>query len=563
MLPRRLLASSLLAFLVVAPLLSADDSSFPKLYAGLKWRCIGPFRGGRTVGATGVPGDPNLFYVGVNNGGVWRTNDAGRTWAPIFDDQPTGSVGALAVSRSNPNVIYVGSGEGLQRPDLSTGDGVYKSIDGGKTWKNTGIRDGQQIAAIVIDPKNPDRVFVAVMGHPYGANPERGVFRTLDGGANWERVLYKDENTGAMALAFDPADPQTVYADLFESRHGPWENGSWEGKNSGLYKSTDGGATWKHLTKGLPSTDEGLGRIGFDVAPSEPKRLFAMVDARGAGGIYRSDDAGETWKRINGERRLWGRGSDFAEVKIDPKNPDILYVANTCSYRSTDGGKTFLAFKGAPGGDDPHTFWVNPDDTRIILLAGDQGACISVNGGQTWSSWYNQPTAQFYHVITDNQFPYWVYGGQQESGSAGIASRGHDGQVTFRDWYPVGVEEYGYVAPDPLNPNLIYGGKVTRFDRTTGQTQEVGPEAMRSGKYRFLRTAPLVFSTVDPKVLFFAGNVLFKTSNGANTWSVTCPRASASIARRKWPPSPVAALSTPLPPLTRTSIPSGVAPTTA
>jgi photosystem II stability/assembly factor-like uncharacterized protein len=513
-------------FLLVAGQSTADDALSPNLYAGLKWRCIGPFRGGRTVGATGVPGDPNLFYVGVNNGGVWRTNDAGRTWVPIFDDQPTGSVGALAVSRSNPKVIYVGSGEGLQRPDLSTGDGVYKSTDGGKTWTNTGLRDGQQIAAIIIDPKNPDRVFVAVMGHPYGPNSERGVFRTLDGGNKWERVLYKDENTGAMALAFDPSDSQTIYADLFESRQGPWENGSWQGKNSGLYKSTDGGTTWTHLTKGLPSTDEGLGRIGFDVAPSNPKRLYAMVDARRAGGVYRSDDGGESWERINGEPRLWGRGSDFAEVKIDPKNPDLLYVANTCSYRSTDGGKTFVAFKGAPGGDDPHTFWINPDDTRVILLAGDQGACISVNGGETWSSWYNQPTAQFYHVITDNQFPYWVYGAQQESGSVGTSSRGHDGQVTFRDWYPIGVEEYGYVAPDPLNPNLIYGGKVTRFDRTTGQTQDVGPEVRGSGKYRFLRTAPLLFSPVNPRILYLGGNVLFKTTDGANSWSIISPDLS-------------------------------------
>src|SRR5579871_2769141 len=520
----RMIALSLL--LIVIANASADDSNFPKVYAGLKWRCIGPFRGGRTVGATGVPGQPNLFYIGVNNGGVWRTNDAGRTWTPIFDDQPTGSVGALAVSRSNPDVIYVGSGEGLQRPDLSTGDGVYKSIDGGKSWKNTGLRDGQQIAAVIVDPKNPDRVFVAVMGHPYGPNAERGVFRTLDGGGTWERVLYKDENTGAMALAFDPSDPQTIYADLFESRHGPWENGSWEGKNSGFYKSTDGGTTWRHLTKGLPSTDEGLGRIGFDVSASEPKRLFAIVDSSGAGGLYRSDDGGESWRRVNSERRLWGRGSDFAEVKIDPKNPDLLYIANTTSYRSTDGGKTCIPFKGAPGGDDPHTFWINPDDTRIILLAGDQGACISVNGGETWSSWYNQPTAQFYHVITDNQFPYWVYGAQQESGSAGISSRGHDGQVTFRDWYPIGVEEYGYVAPDPLNPNLIYGGKVSCFDRTTGQTQDVAPEAARTGKYRFLRTAPLLFSTVDPKALFLGGNVLFKTTDGAHSWSIISPDLS-------------------------------------
>src|SRR6516164_7657263 len=409
----------------------------------------------------------------------WGAEPAGaaRTWAPIFDDQPTGSIGAVAVAPSNPDVLYVGSGEGLQRPDLSTGDGVYKSTDGGKTWKNVGLRDGQQISAVLIDPKDPDRVFVAVLGHPYGPNKERGVYRTTDGGKTWKQVLAKDESTGAVALAFDPANAQTVYAVLWESRQGPWENAAWQGPGSGLYKSTDGGTTWKPLTKGLPGAEQKLGRIGIGVAPSDPKRLYAMVDAPRVGGVYRSDDAGDSWERVNGEPRLWGRGSDFAEVKVDPKNKDVVYVANTCAYRSTDGGQTFTAFKGAPGGDDPHTFWINPDNPRIILLAGDQGATITVNGGETWSSWYNQPTAQFYHVITDNQFPYWVYGAQQESGSAGVASRGKDGQVTFREFHPVGVEEYGYVAPDPLNPNFIYGGKVTRFDRTTGQVQNVAPEA--------------------------------------------------------------------------------------
>ncbi len=498
----------------------------PKTYQAMRWRMIGPFRGGRTVGATGVPGQPNVFYIGVNNGGVWKTTDYGQTWKPIFDSQPTGSVGALAVAPSNPNILYVGSGEGLQRPDLSTGDGIYKSLDGGKTWQHLGLRDGQQIPAILVDPADPDRVFVAVLGHPYGPNQERGVFRSTDGGKSWEKVLYKDENTGAVALAFDPKDSRVVYAVLWASRQGPWENAVWQGSGSGLYKSVDGGRTWRQLTKGLPTTREGLGRIGISIAPSAPKRMYALVDAGNQSGVYVSDNAGESWQRVNQESRIHGRGSDFAEVKVDPKNKEVIYVANTSLYRSTDGGKNFTAIKGAPGGDDYHTVWINPENPEIILTASDQGAVISVNGGRTWSSWYNQPTAQFYHVITDNQFPYWVYGGQQESGSAGVCSRGRDGQITFRDWYPVGVEEYGYVAPDPLNPNIIYGGKVTRFDRRTGQVQDVGPEALRSGKYRFLRTAPLLFSPVDPHRLFLGSNVLFQTLNGGKSWEIISPDLS-------------------------------------
>ena len=534
----------LFAFLLLAALPSSAPAEplNASLYSGLRWRMIGPFRGGRTVACSGVPGQPNVFYMAANNGGVWKTNDFGRTWNPLFDEQPTGSIGALAVAPSDPNTIYVGSGEGIQRPDLSTGDGIYKSTDAGKTWQHLGLRDGQQIGAIIIHPRDPNKLYVAVLGHPYGPNEERGVFRSTDGGQSWQKVLYKDENTGAIALAFDPSNPDIVYADLFASRQGPWENGQWSGPNSGLFKSTDSGNTWQQLTKGLPTTKQGLGRIGFCVAASDPNRLYANIEVtpppgsaspqrstppqrpERLSGIYRSDDAGETWQPVNTEARLYGRGFDFAEIKADPKNKDLVYICNTSTYRSADGGRTFHAIKGAPGGDDYHTVWISPENSDIILLASDQGATISVNGGQTWSSWYNQPTAQFYHVITDNQFPYWVYGAQQESGSAAVASRGNYGQITFWDWHPVGVEEYGYVAPDPLNPNIIYGSKASRYDRTTGQTQLISPQVLRGpGKYRFLRTAPMLFSPVDPHILYMAGNVLFKTTNGGHSWEAISP----------------------------------------
>ena len=489
----------------------------------MQWRMIGPHRAGRTVGAVGVPSQPSVFYIGVNNGGVWKTNDYGRTWNPIFDQMSTGSVGDVAVSESNPNVVFVGCGEGIQRPDLSIGDGVYKSTDAGKTWKNMGLQDGQQIGNIVIDPKNENRIFVAVLGHPYGPNTERGVYRSLNGGNSWERVLYKDENTGAIQVSFDPNNANILYADLWAGRQGPWENGAWNGTESGLFKSIDGGNTWKKLTKGLPTTQQDLGRIGFCIAPSNSNRLYATVDAGSLGGIYRSDDAGESWTNINSDGRFWGRGSDFAEIKADPINADIVYSANVVTWKSTDGGKNWTGFRGAPGGDDYHRIWINPNDPKIMLIALDQGGIVTVNGGETFSSWYNQPTAQFYHVNTDNAFPYNVYGGQQESGSVGISSRGNDGSIGIREWHPVGVEEYGYIAPDPLDPNIIYGGKITRFDKRTGQVQNIAPEAVRSGKYRFVRTAPVLFSPIDPKTLYYAGNVLFKTKNGGNNWEVISP----------------------------------------
>ena len=515
---RHCLLAAMLAPIAVA------QSFGPHLYGGLRWRMIGPFRGGRTVAASGVPGQPNVFYIAANNGGVWKSTDAGRVWKPIFDDEDTGSIGALAVAPSDPRIIYAGSGEGLQRPDLSVGDGIYKSTDSGQTWQHLGLRNGQQISAIIVDPHDANRVFAAVLGHPYGPNAERGVFRSTDGGATWQNVLYKDENTGAVDLEFDPSNPQNVYAVLWAARQAPWEiGGSFQTQGSGLFQSIDGGSTWRPLTGGLPTVAQGLGRMGIAIAPSDPHRMYALVDAR-EGGVYRSDDAGANWQRVNHEERIWGRGGDFAGVRVDPKDKDTIYVANTSTYRSMDAGATFTAIKGAPGGDDYHSIWINPDDPSIILLASDQGATISLNGGETWSSWYNQPTAQFYHVITDRRFPYWVYGGQQESGSVGTASRGDYGEITFRDWHPVGVEEYGYVAPDPLNPAIVYGGKVTRYNQETGEVQEVGPSVgRRGGKYRFVRTMPLLFSPVDPHILYLGSQCLLRTTNGGQSWEEISP----------------------------------------
>lgn len=500
-----------------------SQSIAPKYFEGMQWRMIGPHRGGRTVGAVGVPSQPNVFYIGVNNGGVWKTTDYGRSWVPIFDEQSTGSIGDIVVAPSNPNTIYVGTGEGLQRPDLSVGNGVYKSIDAGKTWINTGLKEGLQIGGMAIDPKDENRVFAAVLGHPYGANSERGVYRTLNGGLSWEKVFYIDDNTGAIQVTIDPGHTNIIYADMWAARLAPWENGMWSGQGSGLYKSIDGGNTWKKLIHGLPTTAQGLGRIGFCIAPSNSNRLYATVDAGQFGGIYRSDDAGETWRLLDSDARLWSRGSDFAEIKVDPKNEDIVYSANVVVWKSTDGGLHWQGFRGAPGGDDYHRIWINPEQPNIILLASDQGAIITVNGGETFSSWYNQPTAQFYHVSTDNSFPYNVYSGQQESGSVCISSRGHDGQITFRDWHPVGAEEYGYVVADPKDPNIVYGGKISKHDKRTGQTQNITPISPKEGAYRYIRTAPIIFNPIDNKTLYFAGNVLFQTKDGGHQWNVISP----------------------------------------
>jgi photosystem II stability/assembly factor-like uncharacterized protein len=503
----------------------------------MRWRMIGPHRGGRGKAAVGIPDRPNVFFIGFHNGGVWKTTDYGRTWVPIFDDQPTGSIGAIAISPSNPDIIYVGSGEGNQRPDLATGDGIYRSADGGNTWTHLGLRDAQQIPQIIVDPRNPDRIFVAALGHPYGANPERGVFRSNDGGRTFERVLHKDDDTGAAELAFDPENPDIVYAALWESRQAPWENGVFTGPGSGLYKSTDGGTTWRPIGMGLPTGADGVGRIGLGTCDAQPSRLYAVIASpQKLGGIYRSDDSGESWRRVNDDSRLWGREGDFHEIKTDPVNCDVVYAANIAAWKSTDGGTTFTDFRGAPGGDDYQRIWINPKNPAIMIMIADQGAVITVNGGETWSSWYNQPTAQFYHVSTDNAFPYRVCGGQQESGSACVSSRGDDGQITFREWHPVGVEEYGYVAADPLDPDIVYGGKVSRYDRRTGQVQNIGPWPPGSSSptlpdgYRVIRTMPVLFSPIDQKTLYFASNAVWKTTTGGSSWTQISP----DLTRETW-----------------------------
>ncbi len=499
----------------------------PKLFGEMRWRCIGPFRGGRTVAISGVPHQPNVYYMAAVNGGVWKTNDFGNTWFPIFDDQPSGSVGALAVAASNADILYAGSGEGLQRPDLAVGDGIYKSSDAGRTWTHLGLRDAEQITAIVVDPKNPDRVFVAAEGHPYGPNTERGVFRSMDGGNNFEKVLYKDENTGAADLVMDPADPQVLYAALWAARVAPWEvrdGGSFVIPGSGLYKSTDGGTTWKPLTKVLPTGEDGLARIGIAIAPSEPKRVYLTLESKNKGaGIYRSDDAGESFTQVNSDHRIGGRGPGAMGIAVAPDNPDVIYVANTTTWKSTDGGKTFFGFKGAPGGDDYQRIWISTENPQIIALSADQGAAISVNGGATWSSWYNQPTAQFYDVTTDNRFPYWVYGGQQESGSVATKSRSDYGEISFRDWSLPGVFEYGRVAVDPTDANVVYGAKLTRTRQDIGEVADIAPEPMRRGQYRYNRTLPLAFSPFDPRTLYFGANLLFKTSDQGRSWSIISP----------------------------------------
>ena len=475
------------------------------------------------MAVTGVRGQPESYYFGSVGGGVWKTNDAGRTWHPIFDSQAIASIGAIAVAPSDSNVIYVGSGEADMRSSISYGDGMYKSSDGGKTWTPSGLHESRQIGRILVDPQDPNKVFVAALGHPYGPNAERGVFRSKDGGESWQKILFHDENTGAIDLAFEPGNPKTIYAALWQTRRPPWSiYPPSNGPGSGLYRSKDSGDHWEPVTgHGLPA--EGLGRIGIAFAPSNPRRIYLIVDAK-EGGLYRSDDGGQNWQRVSNDRRTWQRGWYFGEVTVDPKNPDVVYLPNTSTYKSRDGGKTFEAFRGAPGGDDYHELWIDPEEPLRMALSSDQGTLVTRNGGETWSSWYNQPTAQFYHVITDSRFPYWVYGAQQDSGAAVTPSRSKYRSLNFHDWQPMEAgDENGYIAPDPLNPGVVFGGTVTRQDFSYEQIQQTPPTLAHPGEYRRTWTLPLVYSPIDAHVLYFGSQVLFRTADGGNSWQIISP----------------------------------------
>ncbi|MCU1244724.1 MAG: hypothetical protein JWN02_634, partial [Acidobacteria bacterium] len=496
----------------------------PALFQELRWRLLGPFRGGRTLAVCGVPGQPEHFYFGSVNGGVWETRDAGRTWLPLFDRQPIGSIGAIAVAPSNPNVIYVGTGEADMRSDISQGDGMYKSSDGGATWTHIGLADTQQIGRILIDPNDPETVYVAALGHPYGPNDERGVFRSKDGGQTWKKVLARnDHDTGAIDLASEPGNGRILYASLWQTRRTPWSvYPPSNGIGGGLFKSIDGGDNWTEIRgTGLPATP---GRIGIAVAPSRPARIYAVVDAP-EGGIFRSDDGGASWDRTSSDARVWQRGWYFGELTVEPTNPDVVYSLNVNVFRSDDGGKTFAPVKGAPGGDDYHHLWIDPKNPERRILGSDQGAEVSVNGGRTWSSWFNQPTGQFYHAITDTRFPYFVWGAQQDSGAAGVPSRTNTYSGTnltqFREITAGG--ESDNIAPDPKDPDTLFGSRVEKLDLKTMQTQSVDPTLAHPDDERRTWTLPLVFSHRDPSVLYFSNQRLYRTADGGRHWSVISP----------------------------------------
>jgi photosystem II stability/assembly factor-like uncharacterized protein len=500
----------------------------PGSYGALSWRSIGPFRGGRVLAVAGSPEDRLHFYFGAVNGGVWETRDAGRTWSPIFDSVPVGSIGALAVAPSKPSTLYVGTGEADMRSDIAQGLGLFKSVDGGKTWAASGLADSQAIARILVDPANPNIVLVAALGHPYGPNEQRGVFRSVDGGKTWSRTLFKNVDTGAIDLAFKPGDSKTVYAALWQTRRPPWNvYPPSSGPGGGLYKSVDGGATWTLIVgHGLPDAP---GRIGLATAPSAPRRLYALVDGGAGdtkrGGLFRSDDDGANWTKMTDDPRIWQRGWYFGELTVNPRNADQLWVCDTIMLRSDDGGRTFLPVKGDPTGDDFHHLWIDPSDPDRQILGVDQGALVTLNGGATWSSWFNQPTGQFYHVITDNRFPYRVYGAQQDSGAADVPSRTGDGwdginMRQFHELTPGG--ESDSIAPDPKDPDTIYGGRVDKLDLRSGQVRDVDPTLAFPDRYRGTWTLPLVFGK-DGRALYFGNQRVFRTRDGGDHWSPISP----------------------------------------
>ena len=534
----------------------------PELVNGLKWRLIGPFRGGRVVAVAGVPGDPATFYFGSVDGGIWKTTDAGVVWTPIFDGQPVASIGALAVAPSDPKTIYAGTGETDIRSDLSTGNGVYKSTDGGATWNHIGLDGTRQISRIVIDPRNPAVVYVGALGHAYGRNEERGVYKSSDGGVHWTRVLDLGPEIGISDLAMCSSAPQLLFAGAWHTHRPPWSTyAPIDGPGGGLYRSQDAGKTWSRIEgNGLPAGD--WGRVGVDVAP-DGKRVYALIEAKEPeakkSGLYRSDDGGNTWVFANADPRLTSRAWYFARISIDPQNSDVIYVPNIALYRSEDGGNTISVLRGAPGGDDYHQLWIDPRNSARMVLGTDQGTTISLNRGQTWSSWYNQPTAQLYHVITDNQFPYVVYGAQQDTGAAAVSSRTDHGQITPRDWFPAGPSESGYLALDPKDPDIIYlsgtFGTVARFNKRTGLSQDITPwpairwdSEVHERKYRAPWTPPLVLSPADLTTLYLGTQYVMRTVDGGLHWETISPDLTGAtgdaddtdthVARATKPPSP-------------------------
>jgi len=499
-----------------------------KLFSAMRWRQVGPFRGGRVLAVTGVAGEPNVFYFGGASGGVWKTTDTGVTWQPVFDKQPIASIGAIAVAASDHNIIYVGSGEACIRGNISYGNGVYKSIDGGKTWKNVGLKDSRHIGGVIIDPKNPKIIFVAALGHAYGPNEERGIFRTTDGGATWQKVLYKDNKTGGISVVFDPNNSSTLFASLWEVYRTAWSLNS-GGPGSGLYKSTDGGSTWTRLEgHGLPSGI--IGRIGISVSAADSNRVYAMIESK-EGGLYRSDDGGDSWTRVNEDGRLRQRAWYFTHIFADPKSSDTVYALNTGMFRSTDGGKSFNLLP-APHGDH-HGLWLDPDNPQRMINGNDGGATISIDGGNTWSTQYNQPTAQFYHVITDDRWPYYIYGAQQDNSTVAIKSYDDDGVIGRQDWYQVGGGESGYIAPYPPDPNIVYAGAeavITRFDKRTEQSVDisvwpldVSGNGAENLTHRFNWTSPLLISPHDPNTLYWAGEKIFKSTDSGQSWNPISP----------------------------------------
>jgi photosystem II stability/assembly factor-like uncharacterized protein len=499
----------------------------PEMFNGLKWRLIGPFRGGRAVAVAGVPGDSTTFYFGSVNGGIWKTTDAGVVWTPIFDGQPVASIGALAVAPSDPKTIYAGTGESDIRSSLSFGNGVYKSVDAGQTWQHVGLEDTRHISRIVVDPQDANIVYVGALGHAYAPNEQRGVYKSTDGGAHWSKVLDQGPEIGVSDLAISSGNPQLLFAGTWHTWRPPWSTyAPIDGPGGGLYRSQDAGQTWSRLSgNGLPDGD--WGRVGVAVSPNG-QRVYALIEAKKAG-LYRSDDGGNTWTLANADPRLTGRAWYFNSITIDPQNPDVIYMPNVALYRSEDGGKTISIVRGAPGGDDYHQIWVDPKNSASMVLGTDQGTTVSLDHGNTWSSWYNQPTAQLYHVITDNQFPYTVYGAQQDTGSAAVVSRTDHHQITPRDWFPSGPSESGYMALDPGDPNIIYlsgaYGSVGRFDRRVGLSQDVSPwpvqtfgSEINQRKYRAGWSPVLVSSVAAPKILYFGTQYVMKTSDGGLHW---------------------------------------------